>query len=121
MNAHQMLVTRILAAIAGFAYITLCYNVPLLIKMELGHDTELAFVILAPTALILSFRSQKRPWSVAPFIFLGVLTSIATDVLLDKKADRNLFPIEMGAWCVMLAPAIVLGTAIGTWLRKIRA
>ncbi|MBF6571487.1 MAG: hypothetical protein IVW54_21760 [Candidatus Binataceae bacterium] len=120
MNAYQMLVTRILAAIAGFAYITLSYNIPLLVNMELGHDTELAFVILAPIALILSFRSQKNPWSVAPFIFLGVLAGIATNVFLDKKADRNLFPIEMGIWCVMLAPAIVLGTAVGVWLRKIR-
>lgn len=119
MHAHKDLITRLLGAITGLVYITLCYELPQLINLELNHHIELAFLVLAPIALLLSAHSQQNRWAITLIILLGVLAGIMINVFLDKGA-RNHFPIEMGARCVMLAPAIILGTAIGVWLRKLR-
>lgn len=110
---------RLVATVIGAMYVTLCYKMPELIHLEPIRHVLLAFIVLFPVTLALAAFSERESWFVALFVLVGIGIGVMIDAFSDK-VDRNLFPIEIMWWSVLLAPAIIAGTTLGWWMRKNR-
>jgi hypothetical protein len=107
---------RLTALVSGALFVTICLRMP-------GVNGEwlfvlLSLVILLPVTSALVRYAAQGSWFIAPLVLIGVAIGIMIDVVLDTKEDRNLFPIEIIAGCVLVTPSVVIGTALGWFLKK---
>ena len=118
MRQRNVLLVRLLAFAVGLECITVIYRFPMLATFGLSGVFVLTFVILGPITFVLIVRSGKGSLIIVPlFVLIGVIVGIMVDVVLDTKVDRNIFPIEIIFWCIFLAPALVVTSAL-SWLLK---
>jgi hypothetical protein len=118
MRERNALLVSLLAFAAGLEYITVIYRFPIIAKFGLSSVFVSTFVILGPITFVLVVRSVKGSLIIVPLLVLiGVIVGIMVDVVLDTKVDRNIFPIEIIFWCIFLAPALLVTSALG-WLLK---
>jgi heme/copper-type cytochrome/quinol oxidase subunit 4 len=108
---------RLTALVSGALFVTICLRAP-----GLNGEGPLLFVLLTVVALLpvtsaLVRYSARGIWFIAPLVLIGVVVGMI-DVVLDTKEDRNLFPIEMIVACVLVTPSVVIGTALGWFLKK---
>jgi len=109
---------RLAGLVSGALFVTICLRMPGVSDGGPFRFVLLSFVILLPITLALVRYSGRDSWFVAPLIVIGVIVGIMTNVLLDTKEDRNLFPIEIVVACVLVTPSVVIGAALGSFLKK---
>jgi hypothetical protein len=77
-----------------------------------------SFEIITPAVFVLSLVSQRSSaFALFVFVSLGVAAGVGVDVAMDPK-PRNLFPIEILLWLIVMAPSIALGAAGGYFAHR---
>jgi hypothetical protein len=115
MRIDRTLTMRLTALVSGAVFVTICLRTP---GVHEGLFVLLSLVILLPVTTALVRYSARGSWFIAPLVLIGVAVGIMVDVVLDTKEDRNLFPIEIIAACVLVTPSVVIGTALGWFLKR---
>lgn len=105
--------------VAGTAYVTLCYKVPILIQQGPLWHVLFAFAVLLPATFVLATFSEKESWLIPFFVLIGVGFGVIVDAALDK-VSRNLFPFEVVWWAALFAPAVIAGAVLDWLIRKYR-
>ena len=79
----------------------------------------LSVVVLGPVTVALVVCAGKGSWTTVPLlVFIGVVSGLMIDVVLDTKTDRNLFPLEIVFWSVFVTPILVASSALGKFLKN---
>jgi hypothetical protein len=103
---------RLLAFSIGFSFLEIFYHLP---RLPFGMRGQLvaALLVLLLISMALSAYSNRQPWLTVPLMLGGIMFGVITDVSLDTKVDRNLWPIEIVLMCAISAPGVILGAAAG--------
>ena len=105
-----------MGVIAGAGYVLVSSHV-MWMYQPTPRLVLLAFPLFVPVIVVLSTLSRRQVrWTIA-FLLIGVIGGVFIDAVADPK-PRNLFPLEMVAWCVIVAPALAVGAAGASFLRR---
>jgi hypothetical protein len=119
MNQLPVRTPSILAALLGLVYVTAQLRIPVLASVPPIWQFAISFVVIFPITWFLV--SKWRSGFVVLVMFIaGVATGVLVDVALDS-GERNLFPIEVIWWWVLLGPACALGAIVATKFRSNKA
>jgi hypothetical protein len=115
-------VVRALALLSGIAYPTLSFRVPYITAVSVWLNFYLpAVVVLFPVMLLLALYSDHVLWLNLVYFFLGLAIGVSIDALLfHSKVSRIAWLFELIGLCVLLAPVVISGTALGWWIGKRR-
>src|SRR5690349_5193200 len=108
-------VPNVLLVMAGTGY-------GLLASRMLAHEplrwvAAWALLALTPVVVIVGVWSRSPIRLLAFLMQLGLWLGVVIDVLRDTK-ERNLFPLEMVLWSVLVMPSLLVGVAILWTLRR---
>src|SRR5947209_4052014 len=88
--------------IAGAGYVLVSSHV-IWMHQPISRLVLLSPPVLVPVVLVLSALSRRQVrWTIA-CLLIGIIGGVLVDVIADPK-PRNLFPLEMVAWCAVVAP-----------------
>ena len=105
--------TKLLAFAIGFSFVEVVYHLPPLPPRPFGQLFAWMLALLLLSTALSAF-SDRQPWFTVPLMLGGIVFGVIADVSLDTKVDRNLWPIEIMLMCVISAPGVIIGTAVGT-------
>jgi hypothetical protein len=110
---------KLLALATGLTYVTVIYRFPVFGNHGPIFLFVLSLVVLGPIAAALVVYAGKASWIIAPLlVFIGGVSGIMIDVVLDTKEDRNLFPLEIIVWTVVVIPILTMSSALGWFLKN---
>jgi hypothetical protein len=113
---------RLVATVAGAAYVTLCLRAgnrsPTGSASAAVLYLALVFAVLLLAVAAVAGLSELGSKISIPFFVVGTAIGVLRDALTDTKEDRNLFPIEVLIWCAMFAIAMGFGKELGAWWKK---
>jgi lipopolysaccharide export LptBFGC system permease protein LptF len=112
------IIIEAVGVIAGAGYVLVSSHVTWM-HQPTSRLVLLAFAVFVPMVITLSKLSHRQVrWTIA-FLLIGIIGGVLVDVVADPK-PRNLFPLDMVAWCAVIAPALAVGATGAYLLRRKR-
>ncbi len=123
MRVEKQYVVKTVALFIGIAYALVWYRTPYIAAGKGWLSLYLpAMSLIFPAILLLTLYSDNTPWLSLAYCFPGLAIGVSIDVLLfHSKVSRIAWLFELIGLCVIVAPVVICGTALGWWNRKRRA
>ena len=112
-------IIRGIAALAGTAFVV---STTISIGDEQFIIRDLFFwgvYFMLPISLLLSLLDRGNEFFVGLFILAGISIGVLIDVAMDGT-ERNLFPLEIMFWYVLIGPTVLLGSGIAWLIGKLK-
>jgi hypothetical protein len=122
-SSIKLWTTRLLAAVAGAMYVIVSNQIaglPYLSRFPLLFVVLVFAILFLITLVITAFSKHEMVRFANHFFLVGVAAGVVVLFISVPEMYLGFVPTKIAVWCLMLAPAVASGSALGAWLRKNR-
>jgi hypothetical protein len=122
-SAIKLWAIRLLVAVAGGVYVIVCNQIaslPYLSRFPLLFIVLVFAILFLITLLVTAFSGHRLVRFTNLCFLVGVGAGVIVLFASVPKMYIGLVPTKIAVWWLILAPALVSGSALGAWLRSNR-